>query len=193
MSLAARFEKLSAREQRLLGVLGIALAALVVLGIPYSLAASVLGARGHNEELRAQLARIERASPLLAERRAAREARDLLYSKPGMPLASFIENAAKAQGIDVPESSDQPDVTVKGYVERSTQAKFRKVGLKALVSALEQMEKSGNAVAVTALHVSARSQPDEYDVSLTVSQYERKAKDGKKGGADDAKPKAGSP
>jgi len=176
MSLAARFEKLSLREQRLLGLLGAFVGVALLVGIPFALASSVLGGREHNADIRAQLSRIERAAPLLAERRAAREARDLLYSKTGTPLASFIENAAKAQGIDVPESSDQPDVTIKGYVERSTQAKFRKVGLKALVNALEQMEKSGSPVAVTGLH---------------SSQYERKSKDANKG--DDARPKAAPP
>lgn len=194
MSLAARFEKLSPREQRLLQMLGGLFGLLVVLGLPYALYASVATARDHNQEIRTQLGRIERAGQLLAERKAAKQARDQLFGKPPVALASFIETAAKAQEIDVPESSDLPDVATKGYVEHATQVKFRKVGLRSLVNALEQMEKSGNPIAITNLHVTARTQPDEYDVALTVSQYEKKSGDAKgKGGAGDAKGKGATP
>lgn len=194
MSLAARFEKLSPREQRLLSILGVTVGAIAALGLPFGLYSSVASAREHNEDLRSQVRKIEAAAPLLSERRAARQARDELYGKPAVPLASFIETAAKAQEIDVPESSDLPDAASKGFVEHSTQAKFRKVGLRALVNALEQMEKSGLPIAITGLHVSARAQADEYDVSLTVSQYEKKNADPKKSGANsDAKPKGPTP
>ncbi len=187
MSWQARFEKLSPREQRLLIVFGAVLAALFVFGVPAYIWSAVASARDANAEIRAQLRKMEQGAQLLSDRRAAREAREALYSKPQMPLASFIENAARAQEIDVPESSDQPDVFLKGYVEHSTQVKFRKVGLRALVNALEQIEKSGMPLAVTSLHVTARAQPDEYDVTLTVSQYEKKA------GATDPKKKTAAP
>jgi hypothetical protein len=197
MSLAARFEKLSSREQRLLQVFGALIGAAIVLGLPVALVSQVAGAREHNADIRTQLGKIERAGQLLADRREAHKARDLLYGKPAVALASFIETAAKAQEIDIPESSDLPDVVVKGYIEHSTQAKFRKVGLKALVNTLEQMEKSGNPISVTGLHITSRSQPDEYDVSLVVSQYEKKdadAKgDGKKPSGGDAKTKGATP
>ncbi|MBM4360349.1 MAG: type II secretion system protein M [Deltaproteobacteria bacterium] len=196
MSLAARFDKLSPREQRLLQVFGTLLGAGLVLGLPVALVSKVASAREHNADIRAQIGKIERAGQLLADRREVRLARDRLYGKPAVALASFIETAAKAQEIDIPESTDLPDVVVKGFVERTTQAKFRKVGLKALVSALEQMERSGSPVSVTGLHISARTQPDEYDVTLLVSQYEKKGTDakgdGKKPGGD-GKPKGQTP
>ena len=190
MSVLTRFEKLSPREQRLLQALAIVFAAILALGTPVAVGSSVATAREHNADIRSQLTKIANAAPLLVERRDARQAREVLYGKAAVPLASFIDNAAKAQDIDIPESSDQPDAPTKGYVEHSTQAKFRKVGLRALVNALEQMEKSGLPVAITALHVSARAQADEYDVSLTVSQYEKKGADAKKPGVNgEPKPK----
>jgi type II secretory pathway component PulM len=175
MSVAARFEKLSAREQRLLMILGAVFGLMLFVGVPFYLYSSVASARERNRDIRAQLSKIDRASQLLAERREVREARDQLYSKPQVPLKTFIENAAKAQEIDVAEYNDQPDVAHKGFVEHSTQARFNKVGLRALVSALEQMEKAGMPLAVTSMHLRARTQPDEYEVTLTVSQFEKKA------------------
>ncbi len=190
MTLLARYEKLTPREQRGLQALGILTCALLTLTGCYTVSHSVLGAREHNADIRDQLAKIEKLAPLLLEKREAAKARDLLYARPTVPLASFIENAAKAQEIDVPESSDQPDSTSKGYLEHSTQAKFRKVGLRALVRALEHMARSNLPIAITALHVSARSQADEYDVSLTVSLYEKKTNDAtKNGSAAEPKPK----
>lgn len=191
------FDKLTAREQRLLQVLGLVLGVGVLFGIPAAIASGIWSAREHNEDVRRQLARIETASQLLSDRRAAREARDALFGKPPVALASFIENAAKGNEIDVPESTDLPDSTTKGYVEHATSAKFRKVGLKALVNTLEEMKKSDNPIAVTGLHISSRSNPDEYDVTLTVSQYEKKAADskgdGKKPPTSDSKPKGTNP
>ncbi len=184
MSVMARFEKLSPREQRLLLIFGAVFGAMVIFGVPAYLYSSVASARDLNGDLRRQLSRMNQAAPLLAQRRDEREAREALYNKPQLPLASFIENAARAQEIEVPESSDQPDVFSKGFVEHATQVKFRKVGLRALVNVLEQIEHSGMPLAVTSLHISARPQPDEYDVTLTVSQFAKKAE-----GAD-AKPDA---
>ncbi len=188
MSIATRYEKMTPREQRLLLIFGAVCGAMLVLGIPAYLYSTVASARDLNGDIRTQLRKMDQAGPLLAQRRDAREAREALYAKPQLPLASFIENAARAQEIEVPESSDQPDVFLKGFVEHSTQVKFRKVGLKALVQALEQIEHSGLPIAITSLHISARSQPDEYDVTLTVSQFAKKADDGK-GDKPDAKKK----
>jgi type II secretory pathway component PulM len=182
MSVGARLEKLTPREQRLLTILGALVGAMFFLGVPFYLYSSVANARSDNAEIRGQIARMDKAAPLLAERREAREARDQLYGKAQVPLESFIESAARAQEIDVADTANQPDAHAKGFVEHSAQAKFRKVSLKALVNALEQMEKSGMPIAITSLHITARSQPDEYDVTLTVSQYEKQAEgsDGKK-------------
>ncbi len=200
MSAALRLDRMSPREQRLLSVLGVVVAGLVLLGAPAYVYGKVTSAREHNHEIAEQLDGMTRASALLAKRRAAREARELLYSTPAPALASFIEGAMRAQGIEVPESADQPDAVGKVFTERSTQVKLRKVGLKPLVNALEQLERSKSAVAVTRLKITARSAPDEYDVALTVSAYDKKKSDGggkdgegKDGEGDDADKKGDAP
>ena len=93
---------------------------------------------------------------------------------PAPALASFLESAASANGLEVPESSDRPNVEGKGYTERITVVKMRSVNLKPLVKMLEKIERSGHPVAVTQLQIKARaSSPDLYDVQLGASAYDR--------------------
>jgi len=175
VSLQTRFEKLSPREQRLLTVFGGVVGAMLVLGAPAYLFSAVSSARQDNADVRAQLRRMDSAAQLLSDRRAAREAREALYAKAQVPLASFVESGARAQTSTCPSRATSPTPFLKGYVEHATQLKFRQgrpagPGVRARAD-----RKSGLPIAVTSLHVSSRSTPDEYDVTLTVSQYEKKA------------------
>jgi hypothetical protein len=117
---------------------------------------------------------MSKASELLALRRSERAALDLRYARPAPALASFLESAATANGLEVPESTDRPSLEGKGYTERITVVKMRSVNLKPLVKMLEKIERSGHPVAITQLQIKARaSSPDLYDVQLGVSAYDR--------------------
>jgi len=62
----------------------------------------------------------------------------------------------------------------KGYSERVTGVKMRKVHLKPLVKMLEKIERAGHPVAISQLGIRARATgPDLYDISLAVSAYEK--------------------
>jgi hypothetical protein len=62
-----------------------------------------------------------------------------------------------------------------------------KVGLLPLVKMLERVESGGYPVAVSRLKIKKKTRPDQYDVELTASAYEKKLassskdKKGKKG------------
>src|SRR5688572_24776203 len=176
MNLRAQFERMSPREQRLLMLLGLVFGLLAVVGMPAYFYVDLMAARDRNEEIRQLLTRMNQASELLATRKREREAMELRYARPAPALAAFIENAAKANGLDVPESNDQPEVKGKDHVERVTVVKMRQVNLKPFVKMLEKIERSGHPVAITQLSIKARaSAPDSYDVKLAVSAYDKKA------------------
>jgi general secretion pathway protein M len=190
MSLRSKLESMSPREQKLLSALGIVVLAFIFLGIPAYGYGELWGAREHNEDIRQLLGRMDKASELLAKRKRERQARALLYAKPAPALASFIESMAQAYGIQVPESTDRPDVVGKGFTERVTVVKMRKVNLMPLVKMLEKIERSGHPVAVTMLTIKARATvPDEYDVQLGVSAYDKKGATSKAAGASSDQPK----
>ena len=73
------------------------------------------------------------------------------------------------------DSVDRPELPHgKKYNERNTVIHFKKAGMGAIARFLENIEKSGYAVALTRLNIRTRSaEPDSYDVEIGVSAYDR--------------------
>jgi general secretion pathway protein M len=166
--------RLSPREQKLLAVLGALLGAFVVFGVPLALWSSIAGMREHNDEIRRQIVRIQKAGDALAVRRKDRETRELRFANRAPPLAAFVSDAAREKGLDVGQTQDRPEVKGKGFVERVTVVKMKKVALKPLVEMLEKIEGSGHPVAVTKLDIKSRAGgPDQFDVELAVSAFDK--------------------
>ncbi len=189
MSLRNKLESMSPREQKLLAIFGLLLGAFIFLGTPAYVYSEVWSARDHNDEIRQLLRRMDKGSELLAKRKRERQARGLLYAKPAPALASFIESMAASYSLEVPESTDRPDSAHPGFTERVTVVKMRKVNLLPLVKMLEKIERSGHPVAITMLSIKARaSVPDEYDVQLGVSAFDKK---GAKPKTDEKRPAKG--
>jgi general secretion pathway protein M len=190
MIAALSFGTLSAREQKLLGVLLIGLAVTVLVGVPAYVYSGVAAVRAENEKIRGLLAQMDRAESSLLERKQARDALLARYQRPAPPLAPLIEKAAQENGIEVPESKDRPDVPRgKKYTERITVVTLRKIGMGPLVKTLEKLELSGYPISVTRLNIKKRTgAPDSWDVELGVSAFDRKEE--KKEGDSDASPTA---
>ena len=177
MGLAERIEKLEPRERRLLGVLGGVLGTMLFLALPVYLWSRVAAQRDGARDLRDLTQQILDQRAQVAERRAKKDALLARYARPAPPLGSFIEEAAKANGLSVPESQDRPEVPHgKRYSERMTVVRLHKIGMKALAQTLEKIESSGYPVAVTRLDIKPRAgEPDMYEVELGVSAFDRKA------------------
>jgi general secretion pathway protein M len=176
MSVRARLDKLEARERRLLSILGAIAAVLVLLAGPIGLFSVLSSKRKDNEDLRALITEIHDSRAQVGERKAKHDALLLRYAKPAPPLASFIDEAAKVNGISAAESQDRPDVPHgKRYAERVAVVKMHKVGMLALAKTLEKIEQSGYPVSITRLNIRPRSgEPDSYEVELGVSAFDRK-------------------
>jgi len=200
MSVRARFEKLEPREQRLLTALFVIVATGVFMLLPYGVYTMVSDRRARNTEVRDLISKIQDARGAVAERKARSDAVLARYSKPAPPLAGFIEEAARAHNITVPDAQDKPEIPHgKRYTERVTVVKMHKIGLLNLVKMLEKIEQSGYPVAITRLSIKPRSgEPDSYEVELGVSAYDRKVDPKAEGkpdapGSGSAAPEAGEP
>ncbi len=184
MSLRDQLEKMSPREQKLLLLLGVLFGAAVLIGGPAYVYLDLAEAREHSDNIRAVLKRMEVSGKLLALRRQQKDALALRYAQPAPPLASFIEERARKQGLEVPESTDQPDIQTptKGYVERHTLVKLRKINLKPLTLMLEDIKNSGHPVSISRLRITKRATaPDLWDVTLAVSAFDKKSKPTERG------------
>jgi general secretion pathway protein M len=169
--------QMNARERRLVSVLGFVAAIVVLLAIPFGLEAVVRSSAAEDDELRQALSDVQDARSLVRDRQAKRDTIAGRYARKAPELAGYLETAAKAQKIDVTDSTPLPDIPHgKRYVEHGTNVRLKKTGMLALARFLESIEKSGYPVSITKLNIRRRSgEADSYDVDLGVSSYDRAA------------------
>ena len=180
MTIAARLDKLEERERKLLTALGVVVSVILLLVAPIAIVMSLSTKKAENDEYRDVLNKIEEARATIDERKAKREAVLAKYADPAPPLAGFIEQAAKAHDLSAADTQDKPETPHgKHYSERQTVVKMHKIGMKAFVEMLQQIETSGHPVAITRLNIKPRpNEPDQYEIELGVSAYDRKNEKG---------------
>jgi len=177
-ALALWWNRTSARERRLITILG-TVVALLLLGIgPVMLHLMLSSQREQNDEFRDVIRRLQTEREVMHARQAKKQALQERYANKAPKLGGFLEGLAKEQAIEVPELQDKPDVPVgKRYVENSTSFKMRKVSGYPFVKFLEKIETSGYPVAITRLNIRKRSgEHDSFDLEVAVSAYERNEK-----------------
>jgi general secretion pathway protein M len=169
--------QMNARERRLLGILGFVGAIVLLLAVPFGLEALVRSAASDNDDLRQALSDVQDARGVVRERQASKDAIAARYARKAPELAGFIEAQARAQKLEVTDSTPMPDVPHgKRYVEHGTNVRLKKTGMLALSRFLESVERSGYPVAVTRLNIRRRSgELDSYDVEVGLSSYDRSA------------------
>jgi len=167
--------QMNARERRLIGVLGFVGAVVLLLAIPFGLEAWVRSAASDNVDLHQALGDVQDARGKVRERQMKKDAIAARYAKKAPPLPGFLEQSARAQKLEVTDSTPLPDVPHgKRYVEHGTDIHLRKTGMLALSKFLESIEQSGFPMAVTRLNIRKRSgEADSYDVEVAVASYDR--------------------
>ncbi|MBV9949009.1 MAG: type II secretion system protein M [Myxococcales bacterium] len=167
--------QMNERERRLVGVLGFVGALVLLLAVPFGLEAIVRSAQSDNDALRQALTDVQDARGRVRERQAKKDAIAARYARKAPALAGYLEQAARAQKLEVTDSTPLPDVPHgKRYVEHGTNVHLKKTGMLAFANFLESIEQSGYPVALTRLNIRKRSgENDAYDVEVGVSSYDR--------------------
>lgn len=186
MSLQERLDQLEPRERMLLGVMGVVFAVLILFGIPLLLSNSLSDDRKANEELREAMRQIRDNEAKISLQKKNQDRIVARYENTSPPLQGLLAKFAKKNGVEIPESQDRATVPHgKSYEERSTKISLRKVGMASLAKFMEDIERSGYPVKISKLNIRKRSgAPDQYDVSMTVSAFDRKVAEKKKSGDD---------
>ena len=175
MSIQERLQSLEPRERQLLTVLGGVFVVLLLALVPFGVS-SVLGeTREQNDLIREAIQRLHGESGKIAERKAEREAVLERYAKTAPALAGYLDSAASAAGVALPEIKDRaPTMHGKKYEERSTAISLKKVGLVGLVKFMERVSAGTYPISISALDIRKRGvEPDSYDVEMTVSAFHR--------------------
>jgi hypothetical protein len=175
MTLRDRLETLGPREKRLLGVLLAVGGVLLLALIPFGVSALLSDETETHTQLVEAIERIESEGESFREHQAEFEALMARYETPVPALAGFLDKAAQASGVTIPESKDpSPIAHGKKYEERFTTISLRKVGLLALVKFMERIAGGVEPISITKLNIRKRgTEPDAYDVQMTVSAFHR--------------------
>ena len=179
---AAEWNRMSARERRLISALGGSFVACAVLLVGYLMFDSLQAMDQENQNMRDALDAIAKHSDDFRQAKARVKADELRIGTEPPQLAADLEAAAKEAGIQIPEF-DRSDTVPAGkrYVEHTLDLKLRKIDMKALANFLSKVEKAHNLILITRLEIRRSFGGDgtSVDVDLTASTYER-LKDGSK-------------
>ncbi len=180
---AVEWNRMSARERRLISILGGAFAGCAVLVIGYLVFDAMQTMSQDNRDMRDALDAIAKHSDEFRDAKARAAAQALRIGSEPPQLAADLEAAAKEAGIQIPETADRPDAPAgKRYIEHSLDVKLRKVDLKSLANFLSKVETGRSLVLVTRLQIRRSFGGDgtTVDVDLTATTYERIKSGGKK-------------
>jgi len=176
MSWKDSFTRLDPRERRLLtGFVGV-LSVLVVIIVPVLSQRAVMAKQNENESMKAAMFALVEAQPALQKSDAQRKAILARYGHAAPPLGAFLDNQARQNGIEIPESQDRPIMPHgKRFDERSARIQLRKVGLANLSKFMEGVERSQFPIVFSRVDIRKRlSETDSYDVEIIASAYDRK-------------------
>lgn len=177
MNIRDRIARFVPRDQRVLNIAMLAVAALVVVVMPIILTVMVHSRRSENEALADAANNISDSLDQIEKAKLEKAITVGRYASPAPPLAAFLAGLASEVGIEIPESQDRQGVPHgKRYTERSTKMSLHKVGMLKLVKFMERIEQAGNPIRISSLNIRKRGpEPDMYDVDMTVSAFDRSA------------------
>lgn len=175
MALQDRLDALEPRERRLVFILLAIVGVLVLVLIPFGVSALLSDENETHARLSEAIERLETEGDAIRDRQAARQALLERYETPAPALAGFLDKAASASSVTIPESQElSPVAHGKRYEERARSIQLRKVGLLPLVKFMERVSGDKEPISITKLNVRKRGvEPDSYDVQMTVSAYHR--------------------
>ncbi len=170
------WEKLSARERQMLSIMAGVAGVLFVFVAVWTSSSAVASVEEERDAIRKVLADIARSSDILAKRDAERKAMSARFEMRPPPLAAFLENKAKEQGLEVRQVVEQPEKDVDGYRRQNVRLHFTGVSLRPIMRLLASIEGERMPLAVDRVLVEHYQAGDAYKVELGVLAFENKKK-----------------
>jgi general secretion pathway protein M len=166
------WEKLSDRERRMLSIMGAVVAAMVAFVAVWTTSSALAEVEEERDSIRSVLADIDRAKDVLAKRLAERQAVEARYNNKAPPLAAFVEDRAKEEGLEVRQVVEDPEKVSGGYRRQSVRVSFSGVSLRPIMHLLATIDDERAPIAVERILIEHYSQGDSYKVDLGVASYE---------------------
>jgi general secretion pathway protein M len=172
---SAMVDRMSARERRLLAVLGAVLGGIFLFALPIALEVMVFTREADAQELGNALSSVQDGRARVLEHQYARDLVAKRYARRAPNLSGFIEEQATKFQLQVADSQDRPDQPHgKKYSERQTTVHFKRVGMGPVLRFLEAVEKSGFPIIVSHLNLRKRGgEVDSFDVEVVLSAFDK--------------------
>ena len=180
------FENMSEREQRLVLLTGVVLGLLITALPLFLMTTANSDLEGENDEMRALIGRLSLDRTKLQRLAKEQERAMARYDQPTPPLGSFIEAAAKRQGLTIREVTEEPEKTIGLYQRRNVRITLPMVGLAEVINLLNDIVTSPHPVAIEQLNFEHHKSGDSYNVKIGVLTYDRKKRETKSDRDDDS-------
>ena len=170
----AQWDRLTARERRMVSTLVGVFGALIVLLCGWFVWSGLSDLEDHNAAARQALKDIAQHRDEFLEARRRMSAQEVRVSRTPVQLSSLLYAAAGDAGVKIDESNERP-ATPRGkkYLEKGIDLKIRRVDLQSLARFLKRVETGPNLVMVDRLRISARyNEHDQLDVEVGIMTFE---------------------
>jgi len=184
------WERLGPREKRWVTVLGAAVATVAVaLFVIYKLS-DISDLEEGNAAIRDALSAITKHRDEYLDAKARNSVQEARIGDAPPQLAGDLEAAARAENIQIAESSERPTVPAgRRYVEHDTDLKIRDTDLQSLTNFMRRVETGPRLIFFTRLELKHPygADPSKLDVEATATAFEKVHEDQTKkkpGGSD---------
>ncbi len=181
--LQSRWERLAPRQKRSL-TLGVAafVVVVIILGAIFTMT-DISDLEEGNATIRDALTAIAKHRDEYLEAKARNSVQEARIGNDAPQLAGDLEAAARAENIQIAESSERPTVPAgRRYVEHDTDLKVRETDLQKLTNFMKRVETGPRLIFFTRLSIKHRysDDSDKLDAELTATAFEKVREGAKK-------------
>lgn len=174
--LQSRWERLAPRQKRSLTLGGAAVVIVVIfLGAIFA-TTDIADLEDGNATIRDALTAIAKHRTEYLEAKARNSVQEARIGNDPPQLAADLEAAARAENIQIAESSERPTVPAgRRYVEHDTDLKVRETDLQSLTRFMKRVETGPRLIFFTRLSIKHRysDDSDKLDAELTATAFEK--------------------
>ena len=174
--LQGRWERLAPRQKRSVTLGAAALAVVVIfLGAIFTMT-DISELEEGNATIRDALTAIAKHRDEYLEAKARNSVQEARIGNDAPQLAGDLEAAARAESIQIAESSERPTVPAgRRYVEHDTDLKIRETDLQKLSNFMKRVETGPRLIFFTRLSIKHRysDDSDKLDAELTATAFEK--------------------
>ena len=175
-TLQSSFSTLSSREKRMVIGGALLLSAFIVFFVSFSFGNTANAIRMRTTQKLTKLDEVLALTANYREAKAVQEAAERQLAQSNVRLLSFIEETAKAKGLEPPSMNPKAEIPVNGtkIMENGVEIVLTDVKLNRLVEFLQAIENGPGVVKVKYLRLEPRVPTESITAWLTIATYHLK-------------------